>query len=130
MKDSFAFWDSSALVPLCCQRVDSDALRQVLRQKPRIVAWWSAMIEAHSALARLLREGTLTPKGYADAVRRLNVCKPPGGKSFPATNCAILPYRSRKPTNCGQWTHSNLPLPWSGAGKNPKAAALSVLMCD
>jgi hypothetical protein len=35
------------------------------------VAWWSAIIEAHSALARLLREGTLTSKGYADAVKRL-----------------------------------------------------------
>ena len=71
MKDNFAFWDSSALVPLCCQQVDSAALRQVLRQKPRLVTWWSAIIEAHSALARLLREGTLTPKGYADAVKRL-----------------------------------------------------------
>lgn len=71
MKDNFAFWDSSALVPLCCQQADSAALRQVHRQRPRIVAWWSAIIEAHSALARLLREGTLTPKGYADAVKRL-----------------------------------------------------------
>jgi len=53
---------SSALAPLCCQQLDSAALRQVLRQKPRIVAWWSAIIEAHSALARLLREGTLTPR--------------------------------------------------------------------
>lgn len=71
MKDNFAFWDSSALVPLCCQQAGSAALRQVYRQKPRTVAWWSAIIEAHSALARLLREGTLTPKGYADAVMRL-----------------------------------------------------------
>jgi len=71
MKDNSAFWDSSALVPLCCQQVDSAALRQILRQKPRIVAWWSAIIEAHSALARLLREGILTPKDYADAVKRL-----------------------------------------------------------
>jgi uncharacterized protein len=71
MKDDFAFWDSSALVPLCCQQANSSTLRQVLRQHPRIVTWWSTVIEAHSALTRLQREGLLTPRGYVQAVNRL-----------------------------------------------------------
>lgn len=71
MKDNSAFWDSSAIVPLCCQQSGSSALRQILRKKPRMVVWWSAIIEAHSALARLLRDGVLTQKDYDNAVKRL-----------------------------------------------------------
>ena len=90
MKDNFAFWDSSALVPLCCQQTNSLALRQILRQQPRIVTWWSAIIEVHSALARLLREGLLTPQGHAQAVNRLERLQPAWREILPSNKLREL----------------------------------------
>ncbi len=70
-----AFWDSSAIVPLCFEQSASSSLRRLLRASPRMTAWWGAPVEAHSALRRLLREGALGDDGFEQALRRLEVVR-------------------------------------------------------
>jgi predicted nucleic acid-binding protein len=72
MKTDFSFWDTSALVPLCCFQAKSQELR-ALRRKYEIVAWWASSIEGRSALRRLLRENKISQTAYNEAVRRLEI---------------------------------------------------------
>lgn len=65
-----AFWDTSALVPLCVQQQPSPIVRQLLDQYD-IVVWWGTTVEMRSAFERLLRMGQLSEEKYAAAVRRL-----------------------------------------------------------
>lgn len=71
MKTNRAFWDTSAIVPLCCRQDASANFRRLRRQMPDVAAWWGATVEARSALARLLKEGKLTAKGIQQAIARL-----------------------------------------------------------
>ncbi len=49
-----AFWDTSALVPLCVrQGITPRAI--ALYKSHDVVVWWSAPVEIASALARLVR---------------------------------------------------------------------------
>ena len=49
-----AFWDTSALVPLCvCQGITPRAI--ALYKSYEVVVWWATPVEIASALARLLR---------------------------------------------------------------------------
>jgi predicted nucleic acid-binding protein len=59
-----AFWDTSALVPLCCFQPQSAKARQVV--------WWGTVIEAVSSLNRLTREGTLSVEENRQAFARLD----------------------------------------------------------
>lgn len=59
-----AFWDSSALVPLCVQKQVSATVRRLARRY-EVVVWWSTPVEMRSAFARLLRLGQLTLSEYA-----------------------------------------------------------------
>lgn len=54
-----AFWDTSALVPLCVRRQAGARLRRLVRQYCMVV-WWSTPVEMQSAFARLHRMGQLT----------------------------------------------------------------------
>ena len=65
-----AFWDTSALVPLCVQQQPSSAVRQLLQQY-RVVVWWATSVEMRSAFERLLRMGQLTSQEHAGATLRL-----------------------------------------------------------
>lgn len=56
------FWDSSALVPLLVDEATSAATRALLRADHDVAAAWTTEIECASAVARQLREGTLTPE--------------------------------------------------------------------
>ncbi len=60
MKTSPAFWDSSAIVLLCCQQANSPKARLYARDFPRLVVWWVSNIEVTSALARLRRENLIS----------------------------------------------------------------------
>jgi len=68
-----AFWDTSAIVPLCCHQDASQELRRIARRTKRIAAWWGTTVEARSAFSRLLREGKMTARGLNQAVARLEV---------------------------------------------------------
>lgn len=69
-----AFWDSSALVPMCLQQQSSDSAKR-LSQKYTVVAWWATPVEARSAFARELRAGTLSPLEYQQALQKFNVIR-------------------------------------------------------
>jgi uncharacterized protein len=49
-----AFWDSSALIPLCVLQPQS-AGAEVLYERFRVVAWWATEVEMVSGLTRLER---------------------------------------------------------------------------
>ena len=71
MKTSRAFWDTSAIVPLCFQQDASHRLRQLRQRRPNVAVWWGMMVEARSAMARLVNEGNLSMTGLQHAVARL-----------------------------------------------------------
>jgi hypothetical protein len=66
-----AFWDASAVVPLCCSQRATTEGRRLRRELKRMVVWWGTSLEARSAFARLVREGQLTPDERVVAVRLL-----------------------------------------------------------
>lgn len=71
MKTELAFWDTSALVPLCCAQAGlSSRSRQLFRQFKRPIIWWGTEVEIHSALARLKDEGALTEREMASSIKR------------------------------------------------------------
>jgi len=61
-----AFWDSSALVPLCVVQQATAAAESLSRQY-EVVVWWAAPVEICSAFSRLLRMGQLTGSGEVQA---------------------------------------------------------------
>jgi predicted nucleic acid-binding protein len=61
-----AFWDTSALVPLCVrQRATPAAV--ALYKTHDVVIWWATAVEIASALARLARMKQITPSDYTKA---------------------------------------------------------------
>lgn len=69
------YWHSSAIVPLLVGESLSDAAADCLRADARIIAWWATPVECVSALARREREGSLTPAGMLQAIKRLEVLR-------------------------------------------------------
>ena len=72
MRQVTAFWDSSALVPLCIHEAASRAAQSRLREYAPVV-WWGSLVEVHSAICRLHREKQITDAGKQGAVARLNL---------------------------------------------------------
>ncbi len=70
MSKPTAFWDASALVPLCVQEATTPQARQHLRSFAPVV-WWGSLVEVHSAIARLHREAVLTSVERDGALARL-----------------------------------------------------------
>ena len=68
-----AFWDTSAIVPLCCQQDASQEVRRIARRVKRVAAWWGTTVEARSAFSRLVRDGNMTARGLQQAAARLDV---------------------------------------------------------
>jgi hypothetical protein len=56
------FWDSSAIVPLCCDQPATPGVWRLLEADDEIVVWWATRVECASALARLEREGVLSER--------------------------------------------------------------------
>jgi hypothetical protein len=63
-KAEVAFWDTSAIVPLCCQQNLSQSIRKRWRETSRVVAWWGTTVDVRSAISRLHNEGLLSAKGH------------------------------------------------------------------
>jgi len=63
-----AYWDTSALVPLCV-RQSATAKAAALHKVHEIVVWWGTPVEMASARARLLRTKHISPSEYAEARR-------------------------------------------------------------
>ena len=65
-----AFWDSSALVPICVRPQASPHVHRLLKQY-EVVVWWATSVEIRSGLERLLRLKELSPSEHAGAGKRL-----------------------------------------------------------
>jgi len=65
------FWDSSALVHLLIDQPQTPALAALLREDQDVVVWWATDTECASAIARLERQGDLTPEAADAAYARL-----------------------------------------------------------
>lgn len=65
------FWDASAIVPLLVQERLSARADELLAEDHAIVTWWGTMIECHSGLARVHRDGFLDLSGAQAATARL-----------------------------------------------------------
>jgi uncharacterized protein len=66
-----AFWDASAIVPLCCLQPQTQAARQARRLFPQFVTWWATNVECNSALRRLERAQELTAREMQQAFQEL-----------------------------------------------------------
>jgi predicted nucleic acid-binding protein len=67
-RTEIAFWDTSALVPICCAQSFSAKARALRRKFPYLTIWWGTTVEVHSALNRLAQEGKLNPKSQKAAL--------------------------------------------------------------
>ena len=74
-KPNVAFWDTSAIVPLCCQQNLSHSLRKLWRETAHVIVWWGTTVEIRSAISRLHGEGVITAKGRQQALARLEVLR-------------------------------------------------------
>jgi uncharacterized protein len=63
-----AFWDASALVPLCVHQGRTPQAI-ALYKSYEVVVWWATSVEIASALARLVRMKQLNPGDWAQARR-------------------------------------------------------------
>ena len=63
-----AFWDASALVPLCVQQSVTPTV-ETLYKTYDVVVWWATPVEIASALSRLARTGYLDIAGAAESRR-------------------------------------------------------------
>lgn len=67
------FWDTSALIPLCCHEQGSEAVDALLGGDDEVLVWWGTLVECASALARLEREAAFDDTALAQARARLGV---------------------------------------------------------
>ena len=72
MKRTTAFWDASALVPLCVHEAASRHAQSHLRRFAPVV-WWGSLVEVHSAICRLHRETEISDADKQGAVARLRL---------------------------------------------------------
>jgi uncharacterized protein len=68
-----AFWDTSAIIPLCVDQKPTARSFQIAKEFRKTVVWWATPVESHSALARLVREGEIDSRDMANGVRRLKL---------------------------------------------------------
>jgi predicted nucleic acid-binding protein len=69
MKTDIGFWDTSAVLPLCCSQIFSTQSKKWQRKYPKIVIWWGTSVEINSGLARLKRNDALTDKDVVKALQ-------------------------------------------------------------
>lgn len=72
MSKQSAFWDSSALVPLCVHESTSSQVHSQLRKFLPVV-WWGSQVEIHGAIARLHRFGKLSDREKQKALSQLDL---------------------------------------------------------
>ena len=70
MTKTDAFWDASALVPLCVNQGASPLARAALKNKT-LAAWWGTPVEMTGAFSRLSRNGDIGRDSFRMAISRL-----------------------------------------------------------
>jgi hypothetical protein len=69
MSQPLAYWDSSALVPLCVPHLQTIRATAIYKSY-HVVAWWASEVEIVSGLTRLERMGHISRSQYLDGKRR------------------------------------------------------------
>jgi len=72
VKKATAFWDASALIPLCIQEAASPNAELQLRTFAPVV-WWGSLVEVSSAICRLRRWEEITEAEKQGAAMRLQL---------------------------------------------------------
>ena len=72
MRTNAAFWDTSAIIPLCIQQDATTSARGVKREFSVSVIWWGSKVEINSSLARLKRNGQLEIRSHKVAIKQLS----------------------------------------------------------
>jgi predicted nucleic acid-binding protein len=85
-----AFWDASAIVPLCCSQPATASGRRLYRELKRMVVWWGTPLEARSAFARLARQGQVSVHEKARAVVRLTQLRTAWDEILPTERVRFL----------------------------------------
>jgi len=67
-----AFWDSSALVPVCVDEQASPRARILLRSFDPVV-WWASSVEIYGAIYRLHRNQEIREREKQPAIARLRI---------------------------------------------------------
>jgi predicted nucleic acid-binding protein len=74
MKIESSFWDTSALLPICCSQPALSVLsKRFARQFSKKTVWWGTSVEIQSALFRLVQEGALDNREFIAAWRRWEI---------------------------------------------------------
>jgi predicted nucleic acid-binding protein len=74
MKSGRAFWDSSSLLPLCCNQKEFTVTSKTLvRRFPKMVVWWSTPVEMENGLQRLIRNRQIDNQEIIVARERLSM---------------------------------------------------------
>ncbi|MBI4473797.1 MAG: type II toxin-antitoxin system VapC family toxin [Acidobacteria bacterium] len=66
-----AYWDTSAIVPLCCFEPQTAEAAKAARVYSKQVTWWTTPVEVVSSFNRLRREENLAEQGKRQALTRL-----------------------------------------------------------
>ncbi|MCA1590523.1 MAG: type II toxin-antitoxin system VapC family toxin [Acidobacteria bacterium] len=70
MATDAAFWDTSALVPLCVFQHASPAAQREHRKYSAKTLWWGTQVEVRSSFARLIRHGDIERDGFETALKK------------------------------------------------------------
>lgn len=74
MRKTPAFWDASALVPLCVEEAQSARARSHARRFEPVV-WWVTLVEVRGAISRLHGNGELSDRERDGAIARLQLVR-------------------------------------------------------
>jgi uncharacterized protein len=65
------FWDASAILPLLLAEPSTRRMQTLAAKDSVMLVWWGSEVECVSALARLERDGALSPQAITLALKRL-----------------------------------------------------------
>jgi predicted nucleic acid-binding protein len=85
-----AFWDASAILPLCVHQPATSPLSRLLKREGRLTVWWGTPAEVRSTFARLLRHRVVPPDGRRRALSRLAVLQRSWGEILPTARVRSL----------------------------------------
>lgn len=85
-----AFWDASAVLPLCFHQPATGTLSRLVRKQRRLVVWWGTSVEVRSALSRLVREGVLAEEGHRQSLARLSFLRRSWAEILPTERLRTL----------------------------------------
>lgn len=67
------FWDTSGLIPLICEELETERCVNLLEKDRTVIVWAFASVEIHSALCRKHREKKLTKQAFREAKERASL---------------------------------------------------------